>query len=191
MAVGELCALTRGELPMRKRAAVTLACVFLSAPAMATDKHPGIVANKGIAFSLEDEKGVVVAYDSVAAFEHTIIVADCEHYSVLFEGVKWCFVNAANQQKLTNQMSAKDGSMYIPMFGGRCTQGVSNGKGDPRTAVLVRFSSRKQDERLFLNGSYAVRTAFLGNTSKVISEARQNWRTAEWLGMIVPNDRAK
>ncbi len=177
-------------------ALTTLLALAVPVKAQEAKKCHEYVENRGIAFSIQlDEKSdVVTAYDTVAAYDdYRIAVADCDKHSVLFRGVKWCFVSAANQQAFINEMGNKKGNKYLPFVGGHCAQGVSNGnlcaRGDPRTAVRVSFSRRPQDDVLVVNGGFEVRRDFFGDSAKGIAAARIRWDMAKQMGMYNSNSQ--
>lgn len=176
-------------------AALLVASFAGSAAAFAAERYPEFIAHKGIALS-RVEKSKVIAYDPVAAFNDRIAVADCTRYETAYRGVTWCFESDKNLNTFVAQETAKGASLrdrYLPMFGGRCSYGVSNGKltpeGDPRTALRIHFGERAQDARVFLNGSMDARANFLGHTEARIASAQHYWWAAQHLGLLVPNDQ--
>lgn len=175
-------------------AVVTLLALFVSA-ALAAEQYPEFIANHGVAMSRLNH-GKVITYDPVAAFHDQIVVADCTRHQTEYRGVTWCFASATNLKEFVAQETVAKRALrkkFLPMFGGRCSYGTSNGnlaaRGDPRTALRVRFGERPQDERVFLNGSFNARAKFFGRAEWRIGQALSHWWTAQHLGLLVPNGR--
>ncbi len=179
---------------------VIILLVISTAFAQEATKTPEIIANRDVAFSDEEtdpktKKVTFTAFDAVAALDdHAVVVANCDEYSVKHLGATWCFASGANRAKfILATLKKETAHKYVPLFGCRCAQGVSNGRldvaGDPRTAVVVRFGPRPQDESVVCNGSMAVRTNFLGNASQLIAVARMHLHVGRRLGEVIPNDK--
>lgn len=163
-------------------------------------KTPEIIVNRGVAFSdveidPKTKKETFTAFDAVAALDdHLVVAGNCKEFSVRRLGAEWCFSSGANRAKfILASLKKETAHKYVPLFGCRCAQGVSNGRldvaGDPRTAVVVRFGPRPQDESVVCNGSMAVRTNFLGNASQLIAVARMHLHIGRRLGEVIPNDK--
>jgi YHS domain-containing protein len=142
-----------------------------------------IINNEGIGFS-RLESGQIIAYDTVAAYNHQIVEADCSAHSVQYRGVTWCFANDENRQ-IFQTAANEDQSNYIPFDGGHCSLGLAFGnltaRGDPRTAVRI-------GNQLVLNGNFDVRARFLQDSERNMDMASLRFDMAVRDGSLRPNE---
>ncbi|MDM5147459.1 YHS domain protein [Candidatus Persebacteraceae bacterium Df01] len=105
-------------------------------------------------------------YDVISYFNDSKAVKGNEIYEEEWGGVLWRFISHKNRKQFF-----QDPQRYIPQYGGHCAYGVAQGylvRGDP-----MAWSIR--DDKLYLNYSQGIRTAWLANAQEFIRRSELSW----------------
>ena len=105
-------------------------------------------------------------YDTVAYFNDSQAVEGKDAYQTEWGGVKWRFASADHLDQFL-----KKPERYIPQYGGHCAYGVSQSylvRGDPQAWSV-------HNNKLYLNYSQNIRTAWLASADSFITNAANNW----------------
>lgn len=111
--------------------------------------------------------------DAVSFFDSEGPKAGSSDFSLVHEGERYVFVNAANRDKF-----AEAPALYLPQYGGLCAFAMAQGRvvaGDPRFHQIV-------DGRLYFNLNAAVQKKWDANRAAQIANADLHWRTVEARG---------
>jgi YHS domain-containing protein len=138
---------------IRAAAAAILAMASLSANAWAG--------------SVNETDGVAVkGYDPVAYFTDSKPVKGAASHTFTYQGVTYRFASAAHQK-----LFAKDPAKYVPLYGGFCAYGTSQGHKvdiDPAAFTIV-------DGKLYLNYNMDVLATWRKDEPGYIRQADENW----------------
>ena len=117
-------------------------------------------------------------YDPVAYFVEGMPHAGSASYMLIWQGVPWFFVSAANRD-----VFARAPEIYAPQFGGYGTMALARGylsQGNPQIYLVA-------GGRLYLFFSAANRDAFMLSPANAIKDAVANWgRLKADLGPVPP-----
>lgn len=145
--------------------AVAALAVLTIGVALSGDEGEG-AASRSIKF-FEYKSGVAAdGYDVVAYFNEARAKKGIVAHKTEWGGAVWHFSSAKNLKTFL-----KDPSRYIPEYGGHCAYGVAQGylvRGDP-----LAWSIRS--DKLYLNYSRGVRTAWLAAAADFIADAAKEW----------------
>lgn len=168
---------------------VAFACVTSAALAGPNDTYPKwLTADDVHAFSFKID-GKVEVFDMQAALNKRYgVKANCAEFSVIHDGVTFCFANKENKAEFELQTKSQDGPQVV-QFGARCTGALASGSYkvlcDPRTAYMYKGN-------LYCWGSMRGRETFAYEfdvTEKLINLAKAQTmiQVGTEFGKIVPN----
>jgi YHS domain-containing protein len=109
-------------------------------------------------------------YDPVSYFESDNPIRGNDHYSAVYNGGTYLFVN-----KTHKKMFEANPKKYAPQFGGYCAYGVAKGKkfySDPTTWAII-------NRKLYLNLDKNIQKKWSNGMKNHIAQARTNWKDIE------------
>ena len=107
-------------------------------------------------------------YDVIAYFDQSEAVKGEMIHEEEWGGQKWLFSSDDNRARF-----AAEPLKYMPQYGGHCAYGVAQGylvRGEP-----LAWSIR--DDKLYLNYSRNIRTAWLADAEAFIRRSEKSWPT--------------
>ena len=113
---------------------------------------------------------VMGGYDPVSYFEADNPIRGNGHYSAVYNGGTYLFVN-----KTHKKMFEANPKKYAPQFGGYCAYGVAKGKkfySDPTTWAVI-------NRKLYLNLDKNIQKKWNNGMKNHIAQARTNWKDIE------------